>query len=47
MLIFCKENAGITKIKRVLLLKGTFSEYTYVCVPKYQISSLLHNFYKF
>ena len=32
MLFFCKKNADISKIKGVLVLKGMFSETTYVCV---------------
>ena len=39
MLIFCKKNANIRKIKEVLVLEGIFSETTYVFVPTYQISS--------
>ena len=31
MLIFCKENADINKIKEVLLKNDTFSETIYVC----------------
>ena len=36
---FCKENADISKIKGVLVLKGVFSETTHVCVLTHQISS--------
>ena len=36
---FLQKIAGISKIKGVLVLKGIFSETTYVCVLKYQISS--------
>ena len=32
-------SAEINKIKKVLVLKGTFSETTYVWVPKYHSSS--------
>ena len=32
MLFFCKKNADISKITGVLVLKGMFSETTYVCV---------------
>ena len=39
MLIFCKQNADISKNKEVLVLEGIFSEAAYVCVLKYQISS--------
>ena len=39
MLIFCKKNAGISKNKPVLILKGIFSETTYVYVLSHQISS--------
>ena len=39
MLIFCKKNAHISKIKSVLALRCIFSETTYVCVPTYQICS--------
>ena len=37
MLLFCKKNADISKIKRTLVLKGKFSETTYVCILTYQI----------
>ena len=35
---FCKKNAGISKIKMVLVLKGTFPENAYVCtyVPNFK-----------
>ena len=39
MSIFCKQNGNISKIKVVLVLKGKFSETTYVYVFLYQISS--------
>ena len=39
MLIFCKESAGIRKIKEVLVLKSIFPETAYVCVLTYQLSS--------
>ena len=39
MLIFYKKNTEISKIKRILVLKGIFSETTYRCVLTYQISS--------
>ena len=32
MLIFLEKNAGISKIKRALVLKGIFSETKYVCI---------------
>ena len=32
MLSFCKNNADISKIKGVVVLKGIFSETAYVCV---------------
>ena len=38
VLIFCKNN-NIRKIEGVLLLKGIFSETTYVCVLTYQVSN--------
>ena len=42
MLSFCnnktKKNADMSKITEALALKGIFSETTYVCVLKYQIS---------
>ena len=40
---FLQKNAGVSKIKEVLLLKDTFSETIYVCVLTYQISSFCHN----
>ena len=40
MLIFAK-NADISKIKRVLVVKGIFYETIYVCLPTYQILSFL------
>ena len=38
MLIFYKQNANISKIKWVLVLKGIFSENMYVCtyVPNFK-----------
>ena len=43
MLIFCKKNAEISKIKVVLVLKGIFSETTYVCVltHQFQVPSII------
>ena len=38
-----KKNADISKIKRILVLKGIFSETTYRCVLTCQISSFQHN----
>ena len=38
MLIFCKQNADIIKIKGYLVVEGIFSETTYVCERLYQIS---------
>ena len=35
---FLQKNADISKVKRALVLKGIFSETTYVCVLMYQIS---------
>ena len=32
---FLQKNADITKIKKALVLKGIFSETTYVCVRTY------------
>ena len=37
MLVFCKKKSNISKIKGVLVLKGIFSETTYVCVITYRI----------
>ena len=37
---FLQINADISKIKRALVLKGILSETKYVCVLKYEISSL-------
>ena len=37
--IFLQKSADISKIKRVLVLKGIFSETAYVRVLKYPISS--------
>ena len=36
---FSQKSADITKIKRLLVLKGIFSETTYVYVLKYQVLS--------
>ena len=37
-----QKNNDISKIKRVLVLKGIFSETTYVCVLRYlQVSSII------
>ena len=44
---FWQKNAGISRIKRILALKGIFSETTYVCVLTYQISGFYHNSNKF
>ena len=50
---FFKKNVDIfnmltrCKIKRALVLKGIFSETTYVCVLTYQISSFQHNSKRF
>ena len=47
MLTFFKENAEISRIKRVLALRGIFSETKYVCVcvcvlrTKFQVSSII------
>ena len=41
--IFYKKNVDISKVNRALVLKGIFSETTYVCVLTYQISSFQHN----
>ena len=38
---FLQKNADISKIKGVWVLKGIFSETTYVCVLTYQTSSFL------
>ena len=35
-----QKNAGISKIKEVLVLKGVFSGISYVSVLTYQLSSL-------
>ena len=43
MVFFWIKNAGISKIKEVTELKSIFSETAYVCVLKYQISSLQRN----
>ena len=40
---FCRKIADISKIKRALEVKGTFSVTKYMCVLMYQISSSLHN----
>ena len=36
---FLQRNAGISRLKRALVLKVTFSETTYLCVFTYQVSS--------
>ena len=36
---FLQKNADISKIKEFLVLKGIFSEETYICFLTYQISS--------
>ena len=36
---FFAKNVDMSKIKRLLVLKGIFSETIYLCLPKYQISS--------
>ena len=44
IIIFCKKNADICKIKRILVLKGIFSEIMYVCVYlriKFQVSGII------
>ena len=44
MLILCKKNAGIGKLNGALVLKGIFSETTYVYVylrTKFQVSSII------
>ena len=38
---FLQKNADISKVKRVLVLKGIFSETPYVCVISYHIQSFL------
>ena len=43
MLIYYKKNAGISKVKGALQLKGIFFEATYVSALTYQISSFQHN----
>ena len=43
MLIFCKKNADITKIKKLFVLKGLCPETTFVCVLSYQILSFKNN----
>ena len=40
---FYQKNANIRKIKRTLVLKGTFSKTTYVCVLTYIMSRFQHN----
>ena len=40
---FLQKNADISKVKRALVLKGIFSETTYVCVLMYQISRFWRN----
>ena len=43
MLIFCKKNADISKIKKALGLKSIFCETKYGCVlrTKFQVSSII------
>ena len=44
MLMFCKNDANISKTKEVLVLKGIFSKPKYVCVylrTKFQVSSII------
>ena len=43
MFDFCKKNADISKIMGILVLRGIFSEITYVSVLSYQISSFYSN----
>ena len=38
MLIFCKVNPDISKIKGVVVLNGIFPETKYVCVPNFKNS---------
>ena len=45
--LFLPKNANIRKIKRALVLKGTFLKTKYVCVLTYQISSSWHIFNRF
>ena len=44
-MLFCKKNAVIKKIKRVMVLKGIFPEtiYVYLCI-KFQASSIIWRF---
>ena len=42
IVFFLQKDTEISKIKRALVMKGTFSETTYVCVLTYQISSFQH-----
>ena len=47
LMIFLQKNVDISKINRVLVLKGIFSETKYSCVLTYQISSFQHHVYEF
>ena len=42
-MLFFPKNAGVSKIEGVLVLKGTFSETTYVCVlsTEFQASNII------
>ena len=44
---FCKRKANINKINKVSVLKGMFSETTYVCLRTYQTSSFWPDFNEF
>ena len=49
-LMFCKKNVGMSKLKSALVLKGKFSEISYVCVLMCQIclcQGFQHNSNKF
>ena len=37
---FLQKNTNMSQIKKALVLKGIFSETTYVCILTFQISSL-------
>ena len=43
MLFFAQKHSDISKIGGVLVLKGIFSETTYVCLLIYQILSFYNN----
>ena len=43
MLIFCQKCADISKIKRVLALKGIYSEIALGCVFAFQVSIFKRN----